>query len=82
MRVSELVSDLQALRANLAEELAAVNRYEPLIESLAHDEARAVVKRIVDARKHDVALLADVLERLDPKQAEANRAAAAGATSA
>lgn len=73
MRVSELVSDLQALRANLAEELKAVNRYEPLIEQLAHDEARGVVKRIVDARKTHVALLSRTIEHLDPKQAEANR---------
>lgn len=76
MRVSELVSDLQALRANLAEELEAVNRYEPLIESLAHDEARSVIKRVVDARKQHVALLAQAIERLDPKQAEANRSVA------
>lgn len=75
MRVSELVSDLQALRANLAEELQAVNRYEPLIESLAHDEARSVIKVVVDARKEHVALLAGAIERLDPRQAEANRGA-------
>lgn len=74
MRVSELVSDLQALRANLAEELQSVNRYEPLIESISHDDARAVIKRIVDARKDHVALLSATIERLDPKQAEANRA--------
>lgn len=72
MRVSELVSDLQALRSNLAEELQAVNRYEPLIESLAHEEARVVVKRITDARKEHVALLARAIERLDPKQRDAN----------
>jgi len=76
MRVSELVSDLQALRANLAEELSAVNRYEPLIESLAHEEAVEVVKRIVDARKDHVALLNRTIERLDPRQAEANRSVA------
>jgi rubrerythrin len=75
MRVSELVSDLQALRANLAEELTAVNRYEPLIDSLAHEEARVVIKRIVDARKEHVALLSRAIDRLDPKQADANRAA-------
>jgi rubrerythrin len=75
MRVSELTSDLVALRSNLADELAAVNRYEPLIESLARDEARSVVKRIVDARKQHVAMLSRVIEQLDPKQAEANRAA-------
>lgn len=81
MRVSELVSDLQALRANLAEELQAVNRYEPLIERLAHDEARVVIKRIVDARKEHVAMLAGAIERLDPRQREANQAAHGGARS-
>lgn len=77
MRVSELVSDLQALRSNLAEELNAVNRYEPLIDTLAHDEARTVIKRIVDTRKQHVAMLNNALEMLDPKQAEANRNAGA-----
>lgn len=75
MRLSELVNDLQALRANLAEELTAVNRYEPLIESLAHDEARDVIKRVVDARKTHVAWLNRAIESLDPRQAEANRQA-------
>ena len=73
MRVSELVSDLQALRANLAEELQAVNRYEPLIDQLAHEEARVVIKRITDARKEHVAALNAVIERLDPKQRDANQ---------
>lgn len=74
MRVSELVSDLQALRATLADELGAVNRAEPLIERLAHDEARAVIKRLVDAHKEHVAMLGGVIERLDPRQREANAA--------
>ena len=79
MRVSELVSDLQALRANLAEELMAVNRYEPLIDTLSHDEARAAIKRITDTRKEHVAQLARVIERLDPKQRDANQQAAGAA---
>jgi hypothetical protein len=73
MRVSELVSDLQALRSNLATELEAINRYEPQIETIAHEEARTVVKRIVDARKEHVALLVDAIVKLDPKQADAAR---------
>ena len=73
MRVSELVNDLQALRGVLADELLAVNSAEPLIDQLAHDDARAVVKRIVDAHKQHVALLQRAIERLDPKQAEAAR---------
>ena len=82
MRVSELVSDLQALRSNLAEELQAVNRYEPLIDSLAHDDARAVVKRIVDARKEHVAMLNTVIASLDPRQRDANLAHGAARTDA
>jgi rubrerythrin len=74
MRVSELASDLQALRSTLADELLAVNRNEPLIEQLAHAEARSVVKRIVDARKEHVAALSRVIEELDPRQREANQA--------
>lgn len=74
MRVSELVSDLQALRSNLAEELQAVNRYEPLIDTLAHEQARGVIKRITDARKEHVAALNAVIEHLDPKQRDANQA--------
>lgn len=74
MRVSELVSDLQALRANLAAELEAVNRYEPLIERLSHDDARTVVKRITDARKDHVAMLSATIAQLDPRQREANLA--------
>lgn len=82
MRVSELVSDLQALRANLAEELQAVNRYEPLIDQLAHDEARALIKRITDSRKENVASLYALVERLDPKQRDANQAQASSRTDA
>ena len=75
MRVSELVSDLHALRANLAAELEAVNRYEPLIDAVAHDEARNVVRRIADAHKQHVAWLSAAIAQLDVKQAELNRAA-------
>lgn len=77
MRVSELVNDLQALRAVLADELLSINSAEPLIDQLAHDDARAVVKELVDAHKHHVARVQRVIETLDPKQAEAARAAAA-----
>jgi rubrerythrin len=75
MRISELASDLQALRANLVTELEAINRYEPQIESMAHEEARTVVQRIVDTRKEHVALLVATIEQLDPKQREAAKLA-------
>lgn len=75
MRYSELVNDLQALRGVLADELLAVNSAEPLIDQLAHDEARAAIREVVDAHKRHVALLSRTVEHLDPRQAEANRAA-------
>ncbi len=73
MRVSELASDLNALRAALADEMTSINRYEPLVDSLAHEEARKVFEGIVDDRKRHVALLLKTIEYLDPRQADANR---------
>jgi rubrerythrin len=70
MRLTELASDLEALRADLAEELLAVNRYEAQTFGLADDEARDVVARILDEKKQHVATLLAQLRRLDPKQAE------------
>ena len=40
MRLTELASDLEALRADLAEELLAINRYESQAFSLADEVAR------------------------------------------
>lgn len=76
MSVSELGNDLQILRAHLAEELGSINRFEPMIETIVHEEARDVVKRVADARKQHVAWLSHAIEQLDPKQAQANRAVA------
>jgi hypothetical protein len=70
MRLTELASDLEALRADLAEELLAVNRYEAQTFSLADEDARDVVARILDEKKQHVATLLGQLRRLDPKQAE------------
>jgi hypothetical protein len=73
MRVSELVSDLQVLRETLSSQLAIINRSEPAIDSLSHDEARAAVKNVVDDAKQSVAELMHVIELLDPRQREAAR---------
>ena len=40
MRLTELAADLEALRADLAEELLAINRYESQTFSLADEDAR------------------------------------------
>ena len=70
MRLTELAADLQALRADLAEELLAINRYEAQTISLADEEARDVVARVLDEKKEHVAVLLGQLRRLDVKQRE------------
>jgi hypothetical protein len=70
MRLTELASDLQALRADLADELLAINRYEAQTFSLADEEARDVVARVLDEKKEHVAVLLGQLRRLDVKLRE------------
>jgi rubrerythrin len=71
MRLTELTADLQALRENIADELASINRYEAQAFTLADEEAKEVVQRIVEEEKEHVARLVRLLERLDVKQREA-----------
>jgi rubrerythrin len=71
MRLTELTADLQALRENIADELASINRYEAQAFTLADEEAKEVVQRIVEEEKEHVARLMRLLERLDVKQREA-----------
>ena len=70
MRLTELASDLEALRTDVADELLAINRYEQQTFTLTDEEAREAVARILDERKQHVALLLGQLRRLDPKQRE------------
>ena len=70
MRLTELAADLEALRADIAEELLAINRYEAQTFSLADEETRDVVARVLDDKKEHVAVLLGQLRRLDVKQRE------------
>jgi rubrerythrin len=70
MRLTELASDLEALRTDIADELLAINRYEQQTFTLTDEDARETVARILDERKTHVALLLGQLRRLDPKQRE------------
>jgi rubrerythrin len=70
MRLTELASDLEALRADIADELLAINRYEQQTFTLTDEETRETIARILDERKQHVALLLGQLRRLDPKQRE------------
>jgi rubrerythrin len=70
MRLTELASDLEALRMDIADELLAINRYEQQTFTLTDEETRETVARVLDERKQHVALLLGQLRRLDPKQRE------------
>ena len=70
MRLTELASDLEALRTDVADELLAINRYEQQTYTLTDEETRETVARVLDERKQHVALLLGQLRRLDPKQRE------------
>ena len=70
MRLTELASDLEALRTDIADELLAINRYEQQTFTVTDEEARETLARILDERKQHVALLLGQLRRLDPKQRE------------
>jgi hypothetical protein len=70
VRLTELTSDLQTLRDNLAEELVSINRYEEQAFTLSDEHAKEVVQRIVDEKKEHVARLLALLQRLDVKQRE------------
>jgi rubrerythrin len=70
VRLTELASDLEALRADIAEELLSINRYEAQTFSLADEQVRDVVARVLDEKKQHVAVLLAELRRLDVKQGE------------
>jgi hypothetical protein len=70
MRLTELAADLEALRSDLAEELLAINRYEAQTFTLADEEARDAVARVLDDKKQHVGVLLAQLRRLDVKQRE------------
>ena len=70
MRLTELTADLHALREDLAGELLAINRYEEQLFSLADEDAKETVNRIVEDKKEHVARLLAMIQRLDVKQRE------------
>jgi hypothetical protein len=70
VRLTELAADLEALRADLAEELVSINRYEAQTHVLNDAEVRDAIAHLLDGKKQHVALLLAQLRRLDPKQAE------------
>ena len=67
MRLTELHSDLVALRADLAEELLAINRLESQTFDLVDDDVREELRRLADEKKAHALVLLGLLQRLDPK---------------
>ncbi len=71
MRLTELASDLEALRADLAEELVCDQPLRGADDALnADEETRDVVTHLLDEKKQHVAVLLAQLRRLDVKQRE------------
>jgi hypothetical protein len=67
VRLTELHSDLVALRADLAEELLAINRLESQTFDLVDDDVREELRRLADEKKAHALVLLGLLQRLDPK---------------
>ncbi len=67
MRLTELHHDLVALRADLAEELLAINRLESQTFDLVDDDVREELRRLADEKKAHALVLLGLLQRLDPK---------------
>ena len=64
-----------ALRADLAEELLAINRLESQTFDLVDDDVREELRRLADEKKAHALVLLGLLQRLDPKFAAAGRSA-------
>ena len=56
-----------ALRADLAEELLAINRLESQTFDLVDDDVREELRRLADEKKAHALVLLGLLQRLDPK---------------
>jgi hypothetical protein len=67
VRLTELHHDLVALRADLAEELLAINRLESQTFDLVDDDVREELRRLADEKKAHALVLLGLLQRLDPK---------------
>ena len=60
----------RAIRLNLEAELDAINLYASHIDATDNDEAKAIIRHVMDEEKEHAALFYMLIRRLDPTQAQ------------
>ncbi|HVE84563.1 MAG TPA: demethoxyubiquinone hydroxylase family protein [Myxococcales bacterium] len=58
-----------AMRLNLEAEMDAINLYAAHVEATDNEEARAILRHVMDEEKEHAALFKELIKRLDPAQA-------------
>jgi uncharacterized protein len=58
-----------AMRLNLEAEMDAINLYAAHVEATDNEEARAILRHVMDEEKEHAALFKELIRRLDPAQA-------------
>jgi rubrerythrin len=58
----------RSIRLNIESELDAINLYAAHIEASDNEEAKAILRHIMDEEKEHMALFNELLKRLDPEQ--------------
>jgi hypothetical protein len=64
-----------AMRLNLEAEMDAINLYAAHVEATDNEEAKAILRHVMDEEKEHAALFWQLIHRLDPEQAEHAREA-------
>ena len=59
-----------AMRLNLEAEMDAINLYAAHVEATDNEEARAILRHVMDEEKEHAALFRELIRRLDPAQAK------------
>ena len=66
--LSKETKDLERARQSLVEELQAINWYQERIEATKNDELKKVLEHNRDEEKEHVAMLMEVIRKLDKTQ--------------
>ena len=65
----------RAIRLNMEAELDAINLYASHIDATDNEEAKAVLRHVMDEEREHAALFWELIYRLDPEQAQHQREA-------
>jgi len=59
-----------AMRLNLEAEMDAINLYAAHVEATDNEEAKAILRHVMDEEREHAALFKELIKRLDPAQAQ------------